>query len=277
MPSLFERVASFPGRIIAELKQIKDELAKIHTTCESAQEKKECQPVVVNAVLSGTETQEREDERHHHATEAFQDRYLFIQVVGLLITFIIAIATLFSAKAAKEAAFSSTEQAKTLRQQAEAAKGSIDATVEQFRLDERAWVSLQQGHILPPSDGEIRLKLDFINTGKTPAKDIVEADLVWIWPKPLRKGPPPSFSQQFVFLPMAPIAPQRIGTINGIGTIAKMPAYPAVTRGESILYEVGEIRYNDVFGHPHRTTFCVYQATPADQFLTNCERGNSID
>lgn len=112
MASLLERIASFPAQIIAELKKINEKLAEIYTTYESAHKKDECQPVVLNATLSRPEAEETEDKRHHGAVESFQDRYLFIQIGGLFITMVIAIATLLSAKAAKDAAFASQEQAK---------------------------------------------------------------------------------------------------------------------------------------------------------------------
>lgn len=231
--------------MIAELKQINEELTEIHSTYKSTQEKDESQPIVVNATLSIPNGEKTEDKRHHGAVETFQERYLLIQGIGLFITIIIAGATFFSAKAAKDAASAAREQAQASWKNIEMTRKNIDLTVEQFQRDQRAWVSVKSVKIIaanyPNKEGSIQV--DIVNSGKTPAlhAEIISMG-VGITRQTIKMGPPPS--------------PQIMDIPPSGGGYSMFLGIPKGTPTEIYLRFV--ISYRDVFQSTelHKTTFC---------------------
>jgi hypothetical protein len=158
------------------------------------------------------------------------------------------------------------------------AQRAFNATVDQFRLDQRAWVVLRESYILPAAAGEIRITLNVVNAGKSPAKDLHQAASFYVAPRPVLRGPPENGSMHLQFRPTAPIAPGSRSEVHTVIKVSDLGAdYDAITHGRKIIYEFGEIRYKYVFDNPHSTTFCLYQANPTDQLFSTCERGNSIE
>ncbi|HEV2399280.1 MAG TPA: hypothetical protein VGS27_20200 [Candidatus Sulfotelmatobacter sp.] len=277
MPSLFERITSFPEKVIAELKQINDGLAEIHRTYKSTQEKNKVQPVVVNTTLSCPKTEEAEDKRHRGKVEAFQDKYIFTQIAGLLVTLIIAAATFLSAMAAKDAASASNEQAKAAWKNIELTSKNIDLTVETFRKDQRAWIGpAQHGPINISPGSPLTIEIIVQNYGKTPALKFESHS----WLLDHATGSPPNFavaprsrvSSSDVLYPGMQIS--LIPSTQGQKITAEQVA--AFQSGKRTLYVFGDLSYNDVFGSAHRSTFCLY-LEPTLKGLLTCSTYNAAN
>jgi len=220
------------------------------------------------------EIHQRADEARQH--RGYQNRTLILSLITFLTLAVYAFLVYLQYREminATGAAQQAVQESRFQRQQSEKA---LQATIDQFRLDQRAWIVLRECYILPAAAGEIRITLNVVNTGKSPAKDIQQATSFYVAPTPVLKSPPDN--PLLKFRPSAPIAPGGKTELHIAVKVVDLGSdYAAITKGDKIIYEFGEVRYRDVFGNPHRTTFCLYQAAPTDQLFSTCERGNSID
>jgi hypothetical protein len=164
-------------------------------------------------------------------------------------------------------------------------KAALDAAITQNRVDQRAWVGATE--MLPPppafTENGKRLYLKegqqsvfqfyLANSGKTPASSV----LFRISYRTL----PASVS----FAPRYPTQPTKAGVLQpGSKFIVESPATELATltqiatyqTGTNILYFYGEIRYDDIFGLKHHTTFCVYMLRDLTGF-SDCNTYNEAD
>lgn len=140
------------------------------------------------------------------------------------------------------------------------AKLSLNATIRQFQLEQRAWVGAVD---LPrPKDlaagKKPSLEAIVTNTGKTPALDVTDS----ISGHAFLRG------QAFVPIKTQP----TINSVLSVGVIQPgqqvslwtSPTFQTLTKDKinglrsegTILYVYGEISYKDVFGKVHHTHFC---------------------
>ncbi len=149
---------------------------------------------------------------------------------------------------------------------------ALDASIAASRNDQRAWLGIWVGHMYPiDGNSKIRTEIDIVNTGKTPAIHIKQAGSRFIWQQPLLAGPTLEIVDGFRFVSGAPVPPQGKMTISAEENIADIGAdWSGVKDGTKIIYFAGEVRYDDIFGRPHRTQFCLYRAHPEDQVLAAC-------
>jgi hypothetical protein len=209
-------------------------------------------------------------------------------------TAIVAFGTIFYAAVAvfqwqlmKESAVQTAGQVDKLIDQAkrlaDTSKTALDATVENFRLEQRAWVGPIL--VLPPEYTEgnkrlyvkeaqpIKCGIEITNSGKTPAKNVQYSIIV-----------------QALKPPKVPILKESTGrrdiTVLQPNMTLKI-SYPPITgvtksdiaalsRGQDVLYMYGIIRYDDVFKKTHWTTFCVYLAPDLATF-SSCPYYNDTD
>jgi hypothetical protein len=154
------------------------------------------------------------------------------------------------------------------------ANRAFDSTVEQFHLEQRAWVGPVA--IIQPvfkDTDSFSISILISNSGKTPA---LKFGSRYSWNIILKTG---VFQATFD-------RPQGIpssGTIlpNGELTLVSSP-YPLrkqsldyVTSGKALLYVYGELAYDDVFNKTHHTHFCTFY----DQTLKPgvCNTYNDVD
>jgi hypothetical protein len=175
------------------------------------------------------------------------------------------------------------DQTKTIADQAiiqaNAAKDSVDTTKRQMRLDQRAWLGIVLFDIMPPDpSGIIRMRIEIVNTGKTPAISVSQGYTTIVWPKPLLIKPPPDAAQHIVLKPLAPIPPQGKSSLNVEVNISGLGShYAGIKSGTEILYGIGEIHYRDIFGGHHVTKFFEYQKVPEAQLMSTCQGGNFMN
>jgi hypothetical protein len=174
---------------------------------------------------------------------------LFVLCVYTVFTALMWIANNKSADAAKVAADAAVAQVGI-------AGKSLDASIQQFRLDQRAWISV--GEMIPPSlqkDAPLTIVVDIKNTGKTFAKNFTYKGTGEIKPKEIL----PKLPEQYI--PTLGIIPP-----NGLYhvTVGNLKTHPPDTdlqdirSGEKVLWVHGTLAYEDVFGQAHWTTFCYY-------------------
>jgi hypothetical protein len=163
------------------------------------------------------------------------------------------------------------------------AEKALDATINQFHLDQRAW--LGPSEILPPAFNE-KGKLVFlkegeqasfscliINSGKTPAKHVIQrASYISI---PLKEA----------FVPRYPGTPSNVGVIQPNQKMRMQTPNTervttsiinGITTGTFRLYVFGSVTYEDVFGNAHHTTYCLYLFKDLTNFVP-CSTYNDAD
>lgn len=148
----------------------------------------------------------------------------------------------------------------TDRQLIEAQKTTV-ATEVAMKIDERAWVSVLD--IRPDSKGAPIITIEFINTGRTPAKDFRIA----------AAGDVGKVKYKEVEIP-------------GSGVIAPGGKFSSILHANGALtsptrIEIhGRVSYESVFGVGHWTTFCYYLIPRRGEVpagFAPCESGNEID
>lgn len=184
------------------------------------------------------------------------------------------------------------EQLKIARDQATAAKNSVEAIQNQMRLDQRAWVTVDVGE----KAGNFSVNMH--NTGRTPALNVtytvgftpgklgvipdVEGDLKKSnssTPMPLPKNLPPDMldrlKKEGVIRERPPtgfvIAPDKSEIASYYGTKFSQVIGSDAQR----IYIQGRITYDDVFGHKHETFFCYWYAAP--NAYPMCRDHNKMD
>ncbi|HUE52115.1 MAG TPA: hypothetical protein VMO80_07245 [Terriglobales bacterium] len=157
-------------------------------------------------------------------------------------------------------------------------KKSLDATIEQNRLDQRAWVG-------PTTVSTFELKADqsipvigvtFRNNGKTPALKFGSHVAL----NASKKGDP--------FHPIYHHAGSRpsidVLQPNGELVLNTNPSSNKLTEqnirdirnGDLLLYLFGKGNYDDIFGVTHHVTFCMY-VSPDLKHVQSCDTYNEAD
>lgn len=134
---------------------------------------------------------------------------------------------------------------------------SFGATVQQFRQDQRAWLGLADFSVTQFNDKDpFKMRLVFVNTGKTPAIHSEKVIAFQIPSKPFRVAEDLTIPQN-ALEPAGSIPPQGHFGVD-INNTAVPQFYDGLNNGNSFLYFFGEMRYRDVYSQTvHRSTFCV--------------------
>jgi hypothetical protein len=147
------------------------------------------------------------------------------------------------------------------------AKRSLDATITQNRLDQRAWVGpIEMGINDPPVHVGSRLVATIVltNSGKTPALDVATLASIEFVDKDAILNPhyqidkTDQVSRSVIQPGMKEIIttlPVSSPTGSGAGTMGTKD-FTEIQSGKSIVYVFGKITYRDVFGGKHFATFC---------------------
>jgi hypothetical protein len=154
------------------------------------------------------------------------------------------------------------------RTQADIAQQSINTTVEQFRLDQRAWLfPSQPEQPILHAPGQVTGGIFVIrNSGKTVAKQVqvrnvmlrvvhTNASKNWIDLK-LHEGLIGSADFKVIF-PSQDTPKFATVLTSGYGSLSH-EQIENLHRGESFLALSGTLKYSDVYNVQHRTRFCFY-------------------
>ena len=164
-------------------------------------------------------------------------------------------------------------------------KSTLEATIENFHRDQRAWIGptlispprfADEGKRVYIQEGAtpvfgIRIK----NSGKTPARK-VKTEFIWGWHKKEVEflHPYPAIN---IPKPMSSVFPDGEMQLD----TPVMPILPKefvenVKNGTNILRVYGYVNYEDIFGIAHRTTFCNYLSQDLTAFAL-CNSYNDAD
>lgn len=222
---------------------------------------------------------------------AIQNRILWTQIALVLFGVIGAGVGIWQAKTAQESSDTAQisvllaqktqrESRKATEQQARQSDNVLKANIENFHVEQRAWVGVQSAApIMPGPDGRkiyIRpnsppaIPIVLLNSGKTPALKVsvrAASEIVKMGTEPNTtytkatkgwdhaKGVVQPNGNAFLEIPY------EKGILDAT-------TVDAIIRGTSVMYFYGFINYEDVFGGKHQTTFCFFMNQTIDSAFT---------
>ncbi len=163
-------------------------------------------------------------------------------------------------------------------------KAALDASIEASRRDQRAWVVVKEVKLLKPlTVGAIpEFVIEIINTGRTPAMDVITEAGAYIATEPRPETDKSSFVTKNRTGPSKIVLGSKISaTVPGPKTGRGLPkeAMEEMRRGTLTFFIAGRIEYRDIFRRIHWTTFR-YRVDPEDintRTLTMSDEGNNTD
>lgn len=182
--------------------------------------------------------------------------------------------------AQQKAAVAAGEQASASMGAVETSKQSLQATIDNFHLDQRPWVipfqfrlaeELQNG-----KDAKVTIWVE--NTGKTPALDVIPVSQTSLFGM---EPAQPDFSTVTPVVSRGILAPGIKTFSFDTGGSHYKPTLPDIAAYQNTLKRIwiyGMLRYRDPSNLPHWTKFCIWHkyGTPLDEF-SYCEHGNDVD
>jgi hypothetical protein len=266
----------FTKELISAIDKLRDQLQKhSEAIAENAKatDQQEYKPPEVRAILNFPESVQASKTAAQEGQKRYQNRNLIVAWLTLIALVVYAAITgliyIASDKAAN-AAVSAAEEAKQSRLQS---IQSFNATIEQFHLDQRAWIGVVAVRKIDFQQNPIDLGVDLANTGKTPAFNVKSRIVVKFIPK----GEAVTITYLPIRLPnyRDTLFPGMVTTLRPTST----PPIPAtiaeeVKSGSTVIYYYGWITYDDVFHQSHRTEFCL-EKTPGGG--STCDKYNSAN
>lgn len=149
--------------------------------------------------------------------------------------------------------------------------------LENSQLDQRAWVGPVEA-IMPKAGEkpEPHLGVKIMNSGKTPARRLLTKISTQYLPAEAEFAP--SYKDNSVKPGVSVIQPGMRINLFSLATLGVMTPQEidGVRTGRNILYLYGLITYEDIFGRPHSTRFCLYLQSDLSGFNA-CSTYNDAD
>lgn len=175
--------------------------------------------------------------------------------------------------------------ADTSDETAHQAKVALDTTIENARLEQRAWIGITSMYSNDYSQGNkifiegkmSRIGVFVINSGKTPARNFRG----FAYSQYLKAGEKPVLpkkeSQRVLQGSSGVVQPNMSLAIGTQTDITPNKAYiDNLTSGKSVFFVLGVVTYDDVFGRHHFTKFCNFLSPDLIAFSA-CPTGNETD
>ena len=209
----------------------------------------------------------------------WDERKPFVEIGGVVLLAVYTCFTILMYFANKTAANAAKTAAGAAVMQVGIAGRSLDAAIQQFHLEQRAWVSVPR-FILdrePTENGSITVLCVLVNSGKTPALNTRDQFRLSIRPD---QPAEPDWTKAKISAPL--VLPPEVSP-NSFWIPAKQDAIPKLAAD---LYKAGInkiwvrtfVSYSDVFGRPHWVKTCSFHTVgmPLNDF-TGCDDGNAVD
>lgn len=250
-----------------ELPSLKRSIEKVGSQIESAtaeyksnSQRTQPQPIL-RAELQRSESEINQEEPRKARAEKRDCVRLIVESVALGIGIIVAVAniglwivTKESVGIASTAASAAQKSAASSEQQVRATEESIHTTVSTFQLDQRAWIFVDAIPPIVKAGEPFNPIVNFKNSGKTPAKNLVIRHRGEFVPK----GKVPSALEEN--LPGIGAVPPNAIYHTTLGDYVKKQTDLDVSRinnGDIVLWIHGRATYDDVFGTSHWITYCL--------------------
>jgi len=232
-------------------------------------------------------------EIHHRADEAiqqgsYQNRTLLLSFVTFLALSIYAFIVWLQYREminATGVAQRTIQESRWNRRQSEKA---LNATVQQFRLDQRAWLGIQDPRVVKFDRGNALVEFWVSNTGKTPGCEVRMDSSVRIDHRDPSNGPSEEWFTELKPKPTGTVPPQSRYTAKATDLPGQnhMRIFDdCFKRAElggrtcATLYVIGKVEYKDIFSKnaTHSTEFCLRMEHYPNLDLTYCDSHNGMN
>ena len=269
MDYLTQKFIAFTKKLRDDLKKISGQIEAYATTQHAKQDKEQPNPKLPILVRLEPQT-ESDEERTRNSNYEIRDaerlgvenRGLLVAIAALIISSVVAGANILQWFETRKAVSLAAVSAKASEKSAAASeagvqitKQSIETSIRQDQLDQRAWVGAKEfkGEInVAPKPSSFHVI--YVNTGKTPAQNVHSVVGVDWRPPGLR--PRITYSE-------ADAGPSRLTAfpnteVGGDNDITKfsMEQVQQIASGKLLIYLFGTVWYDDVYGNGHRTDYC---------------------
>jgi len=208
---------------------------------------------------------QRQDNREKDDLEAQQNmafwaKFMFWATVAAVIVTGMGVALVgFTLRHTRRAADYAGDMVKEAKLTTAAANETISVTRDIGQKQARAYVGIGTVTVKMNDDGIIGAVVEIENTGQTPALNVICGVTLTICPFPLRK-PLPTPKEPGVLRSSAILHGGKHVTIKGLTLpVPLSPEYQRdFTESKGAFFIHGAITYEDVFGEPHFTKFCLY-------------------
>jgi hypothetical protein len=255
-------------RLLTDLKNaLQNQTHAIREATKSSNNQRTPPPEIVTHVHFPPSIEVRQSANEAQYERRYKRRTLFISFITFLIITFYAVLVYLQLRemvATTGATQQAVVEARRNRLQSEK---NLNATIEQFRLDQRAWVGLMGSNhisIQIVKGSPIKITIELQNVGKTPA--LSERSVNHFANRPI-KDPMPNFDNCSKKDAGGPITlmPNGIASVNistdapgaeGIPLILTDADIDLLDRHQVELFIYGCIWYDDVFSRPHKTDYC---------------------
>lgn len=165
------------------------------------------------------------------------------------------------------------DQVAAAQSSAAAAKETVEAMRRSIRLDQRAWLSIEQVTVSGLKfEGRLEISIKITNTGRTPAKHANLGMNV----DPVENGKEPRFYFADPTGGSAVIFPK--GEYSNFGVLNCTPEnLKKILSGEIVVWVYGKIVYEDIFGSKHWLKFCYSMNAQQETFNIHTEHNETDD
>ncbi len=285
MPDRPQRFSILTRRLLTAVGNIgqalKEQTAAITKSIEAAKPEQKVPDDVHPVRISGT-IETRKNANDAHSGQIYQRLTLLISTLTLIAIIVYAWLTYrqwVEMIGATDAAQDSVHESRLNRQQADK---SLKATIDEFRLDQRAWVSVSNVNATAEIGKPLQIILGFTNTGRTPAKDMRVLAVL----DPISKGQKvkfaygkDSYSWTGILQPNAADHVTLFGTrskTTGEVTPLTSDLSQQIAHGDVAIYADGIVNYQDICGANHWISFC-YFLNIKTSGVGVCSEHNDID
>jgi hypothetical protein len=155
------------------------------------------------------------------------------------------------------------------------ANNSLKASIEASRMDQRAWVGVVKLNSFNFRVGpNFSIPFDVVNSGKTPALNVRTKTAL----KSVENGNRfiPMYQEPTMVPSLGVIQPQVHSELTTLPVDISASQFGDIKNGRGTLYAYGRIDYDDIFGRPHETTFCV-KYSAGNTIPIQCDAYNAAD
>lgn len=157
----------------------------------------------------------------------------------------------------------------------------LDATINNFRLEQRAWVGSRSTDIIDFVEGKpVSIKVMLVNSGRTPALNTKTLYGVAIPKRKLLAQdllPFDAMKPDGIYQGIMTLLPNSLMRVSANSEeVMSSASIENVKRGKSFVYIFGKITYSDVFNTVHTTRMCMHYDPLVNSF-NNCETYNDAD
>jgi hypothetical protein len=132
-----------------------------------------------------------------------------------------------------------------------------------FRLDQRPWLGVLEMDTTVPSRESMKVKMEFINSGKTPA---LKEHLAWQADcDPVRQKPTIKYTEDIKDQGAIIMPNQHFWAASEPSALCSEKNFALLKEGKAALTVLGTIWYRDEFSTPHSTDFCLYLLMPKSE------------